>query len=47
MIHAIQMKRPDGQLYSIPIQSSYVATKNVKKPSTDKKDYDPCCACIV
>ena len=52
MIHAIQMKRPDGKSYSVMITASYSADAhyahdNVKKSSTGKKDYDPCCVCIV
>lgn len=46
MIHAIQMKRPDGQSYFVSIQVSYTP-QNIKQNISVKKEYDPCCACIV
>lgn len=41
----IQMKRPSGQTYPVIIKSSF----STKPPcvKTVKKEYDPCCACML
>lgn len=50
MINTIQMKGSDNKPYTIIIQKSYHSTDRTHikfKSEILKKNYEPCCACLL